>query len=214
MSKLILETLDNKRIYTLNKLRSFRDLGTLGGGTALALQIGHRKSYDFDIFVNKEIDKSVWKKVKEVFGENSYKVLDTPEQLNLVTPESINITFFLDDYKSIFPDVENESINLMDIKDIAANKAFIQGKRPKWRDYVDLYFVLKNKHLTLEEIINFAIKKFKNDFAQKLFLEQLVYWNDIHNYEIDFVGDEIPTETIKSFLENEVREYNNKFLEV
>lgn len=212
MSKLILETLDTKRINAFNKLKSFKSLGILGGGTALALQIGHRKSYDFDIFVKEEINKLVWKKVKEVFGESSYKTLDTPEQLNLVTPDSINITFFLDDYKSMFPNIENEYIDLMDIRDIAANKALIQGKRPKWRDYVDLYFIIRDKYLSLDEIINVAIKKFGTDFSQKLFLEQLVYWGDIYNYEIDFVGDEIQIETVKSFLENEVREYSNKKL--
>ena len=212
MSKLILETLDTKRINAFNKLKSFNSLGILGGGTALALQIGHRKSYDFDIFVKEEINKLVWKKVKEVFGESSYKTLDTPEQLNLVTPDSINITFFLDDYKSMFPNIENEYIDLMDIRDIAANKALIQGKRPKWRDYVDLYFIIRDKYLSLDEIINVAIKKFGTDFSQKLFLEQLVYWGDIYNYEIDFVGDEIQIETVKSFLENEVREYSNKKL--
>lgn len=212
MSKLILETLDTKRTKALEKLKSFRNLGILGGGTALALQIGHRKSYDFDIFIGKEINKSVWKKVKEVFGENSYKTLDTPDQLNLVTSDFINITFFLDDYKSMFPDIENESINLMDIKDIAVNKAFIQGRRPKWRDYVDLYFIIKNKYLSLDKIINLAIKKFGNDFSQKLFLEQLVYWDDVYNYEIDFMGKEILPEEIKSFLINEVKNYNNTFL--
>lgn len=212
MSKLILETLDSKRIETFEKLKSFRDIGVLGGGTALSLQIGHRKSYDFDIFVNETINKYIWKKAKDVFGENSYKTLDTPDQLNLVTPDSINITFFLDDYKSIYPAIDNNLINLMDIRDIATNKAFIQGKRPKWRDYVDLYFIIKNNHLSLKDIVNMAIKKFGNDFTTKLFLEQLVYWEDIYNYEIDFVGKEVPVDDIKLFLENEVREYNNKFL--
>lgn len=209
MSKLFLETLDNKRQKDFIKLSNFKELGILGGGTALALQIGHRKSFDFDIFINDGIQKGLWQKVKNVFGKNSYKTLDTTEQLNLVTESGINITFFKDDYKPLFDPIVNENINLMDIKDVAANKAFIQGRRPKWRDYVDLYFIIKSKHLTLVEIINLAIKKFGSDFTTKLFLEQLVYWDDIYNYEIEFVNKEIKKEEIQEFLKAEVIKLTN-----
>lgn len=210
MSKLILEILDNNRLESFNKLKDFKLYGILGGGTALALQIGHRKSYDFDIFINEPVNKSIWKKVKEVYGENSYKTLDTPDQLNLVTENGINITFFLDDYKNQFELIKNDSIDIMNIKDIACNKAFIQGKRPKWRDYVDLYFIFKDKHMSLKELIQLSLNKFGNDFSEKLFLEQLVYWEDIMNYEIEYVGKSVPVEEIKEFLINEVKNHKNK----
>lgn len=212
MSKLILEILDNNRLESFNKLKDFKLYGILGGGTALALQIGHRKSYDFDIFINEPINKSIWRKVKEVYGENSYKTLDTPDQLNLVTENGINITFFLDDYKNQFELIKNDSIDIMNIKDIACNKAFIQGKRPKWRDYVDLYFILKDKHINLEGLIKLSLSKFGNDFSEKLFLEQLVYWEDIMNFDIEYVNEPVSVEKIKEFLINEVKDYRNKFL--
>lgn len=210
MSKLILEILDNNRLESFNKLKDFKLYGILGGGTALALQIGHRKSYDFDIFINEPVNKSIWKKVKEVYGENSYKTLDTPDQLNLVTENGINITFFLDDYKNQFELIKNDSIDIMNIKDIACNKAFIQGKRPKWRDYVDLYFILKDKHINLEELIKLSLSKFGNDFSEKLFLEQLVYWEDIMNFDIEYVNEPVSVEKIKEFLINEVKNHKNK----
>ena len=37
------------------KLVKFKKPGYLAGGTALALQLGHRVSYDFDIFCGKEV---------------------------------------------------------------------------------------------------------------------------------------------------------------
>lgn len=212
MSKLFLESLDVNRLTVFNKLRNFRNIGILGGGTALALQIGHRKSFDFDIFVNQKIDKRLWQKAKGVFGENSIKILDSEDQLNLNTPEGIGITFFLDDYQNLFPAVLCEQVNLMSVKDIAANKAMLQGKRPKWRDYVDLYSVLKGRHIGLQELIKASKRKFENDFSEKLFLEQLVYWNDISDYTIEFVGHEVLKEEIKNFLEKEVKIYKEKFL--
>ncbi len=207
MSTLILESLDKNRLAVFNKLGSFRNLGVLGGGTALALQIGHRVSFDFDIFTFKELDSNLWKKVKTVFGKGSVKTLDTSQQLNLITPENVAITFFNDEYKNIFDPVSTNTINLLNIKDIAANKAYVIGKRPKWRDYVDLYFLLKDKYFSLKELINLAEKKFDSDFSAKLFLEQLVYWSDIQDYTIDFIGKEIPEEEIKAFLEDEERKF-------
>lgn len=81
----------------------------------------------------------------------------------------------------------------------------ILGKRPKWRDYVDLYFLLKNKYISLGELIELSKKKFASDFSERLFLEQLVYWNDIGNYVVEFVGKEIPPSEIKLFFEDEVK---------
>ena len=207
MSKLILESLDKNRLTVFNKLGSFRNLGILGGGTALALQIGHRVSFDFDIFTYKQLDDSLWKKVKAVFGKGSIKTLDTSTQLNLITPENVAVTFFNDEYKNIFNPVSTNTIDLLNIKDIAANKAYVIGRRPKWRDYVDLYFLLKDRHFSLRQLIDLAVKKFDNDFSEKLFLEQLVYWSDIQDYTIDFIRKTIPEEEIKTFLEDEERKF-------
>jgi hypothetical protein len=212
MSKLFLESLDNNRLDIFNKLDNFKELGMLGGGTALALQINHRKSYDFDMFVKNPINKSVWRMAKEVFGRDCVKTLESEDQLNLITPNGIKVTFFYDDYESLFEPIRTQNIELMNTKDIATNKAMIQGKRPKWRDYVDLYFILKNNHVTLNELIDLSIKKFGNDFSEKLFLEQLVYFEDIRDYTIEFIGEEVSKEDVKQYLESEVKNFKNKSL--
>jgi len=212
MLKLILESLNKNQLLVFEKLSAFKDFGVLGGGTALSLQIGHRVSYDFDIFTHEKLKSSLWKKAKEVFGNNSEKLLNTEDQLNLLTPESVYVTFFYDEYQSLFNPIKTVSINLLDLKDIAANKTYVLGKRPKWRDYVDLYFLLKEKYISLEELINLSLKKFSNDFSEKLFLEQLIYWDDVEDYEITFLNKEVPSEKIKEFLEKEVKAFKNKTL--
>lgn len=205
MSKLFLESLDKNRSVVFEKLRFFRNMGILGGGTALALQIGHRISFDFDIFTHRKLNDNLWKKAKQVFGEKSEKLFDNDDQLDFVTPENVAVTFFHDDYKNLFNPIKTEIIDLMDPKDIAANKSLILGKRPKWRDYVDLYFLLKNKCISLRELIKVSKKKFASDFSERLFLEQLVYWNDVGNYVVEFIGKEIPPSEIKLFFEDEAK---------
>jgi len=210
MSKLFLDILDDKRKDIFAKLKRFNNIGVLGGGTALALQIGHRISYDFDIFTNQKINKDIWRKSKDVFGKDSIKILENEDQIDLITPNNIKITFFNDDYKSFYSPVNSDSISLMDLRDVSANKALIQGKRPKWRDYVDLYFILKDNHIAFEELIGLSIKKFGTDFSEKLFLEQLVYWDDVKSYEIEFVKEEIKPEVIKDFLIETVKKYKRE----
>ena len=114
----------------------------LVGGTALALQIGHRLSIDFDFFSDKPLSRSLLQKVKRVFG--GYKVLVTyqsPEQLNLVI-NGVKITFFYYPYQNIYPLITYRQIQLATINEIALMKAFSIGKRLSYKDYVDWYFLL------------------------------------------------------------------------
>lgn len=210
MSKLILESLSNDRLKVFHKLKGFRKIGVLGGGTALSLQIGHRISYDFDIFTYDKLEPSLWRKARDTFGKGTLRLLDIEDQLNLSTPESVYVTFFYDDYKLLFDPIETGYLDLLDIKDIATNKAFTIGRRPKWRDYVDLFFLLKNNYLSMEDLISLARKKFGAGFSEKLFFEQLIYWDDIDNYKIEFLTKEVQPEEIKKFLTKEVEKFTSK----
>ena len=75
MSKIHLDILDNIRQDIFNKLKAFAHEGYLAGGTALAFQLHHRISEDFDIFINRHINNNLRLKVKEVFGEVKFYTL-------------------------------------------------------------------------------------------------------------------------------------------
>lgn len=182
----------------------------LGGGTALALQIGHRISFDFDIFAFDKLNRYLWTKVRNIFGKNCARFIDTEDQLNFSTPKSVYVTFFRDDYSSLFKPIKTDTIYLMDIRDIATNKAFTIGRRPKWRDHVDIYFLIKSKYLNLEEIMKLAKQKFGLGFSEKLFLEQLTYWSDIEDYGVKYLKDNIEPETIKKLLLSEATKFTKK----
>ena len=93
------------------------------------------------------------------------------------------------------------------LADLASNKAFTIGKRGIWRDYVDVFFLLKFKLVSLDQVIEEANKRFEDQFSAKLFLEQLVYTKDIVDFNIDFLGKACLPEEINSYLEDEVKEY-------
>ena len=179
----------------------------LVGGTALALQIGHRLSVDFDLFSSVELSSSLLKRVKRVFPSSSISVTyRVPEQLNLLI-DSIQTTFFHYEYPIIDSFVTYQGVSLASIQEIAAMKAFAVGKRLAYKDYVDWYFLLKDEYVKLDEVIAFCQKKFTNDFSDRLFLGQLVSMEDIPTQKINFLRDPVDRATLQNFLEETVRNF-------
>lgn len=80
-------------------------------------------------------------------------------------------------------------------------KAHTIGRRNKWKDYVDLFWILKYKYHTLDEI-NFRAKElFKGEYNMKLFRSQLSYFEDIdYSEEVDWVGKKYDKKEIEEFL--------------
>ena len=79
-------------------------------------------------------------------------------------------------------------------------KAFTLGRRAKWKDYVDLLFILKYHH-TIKEICTECEINFSSQFSPKLFREQLVFHKDIDYSEpIEYLIPGVPDEKIREFL--------------
>lgn len=207
MTDLHLESLDKERIEVFKKLRRFSNIGVLAGGTAIALQIGHRKSFDFDIFTYEPLEEGLFRKLKSVFGDRVLKTHLSKLQLNVSVPGNIKVTFYYDGYSSNRDTIKTDGIDLLSLQDLASNKALTLGGRGKWRDYVDIYFLLKEGWVTLEQIIQLAESRFGGEFSRKLFLEQLIYTNDLGRFEVEFLRDPANQEQITSFLEDQVKKY-------
>lgn len=198
------EALTDKGRELFPRLSRFEDF-YLAGGTALALQIGHRRSVDFDLFTAKELPDRILQKVKQIF-EDSVVVTtyNVPNQLNVFI-DNVKSTFFQYEYPIVEPFILYENVPLASIGEIAAMKAFSIGKRLSYKDYVDWYFLLLEKYVTLPDVIALAQQKFKNDFNDRLFLGQLVSFNDIEEVPIDFLREEVDRSTITSFLAEHVK---------
>ena len=204
--KLQFELLDPQRQEVFNKLRPFRKEAILAGGTALCLQIAHRFSFDFDLFFERELTSKDLKKLKRLVKLKEVG-LETSEQINAITIENISMNLVYYPYRPLFKKIQTFSLSLFSAKDIALDKAFTIGRRAMWRDYVDLFFILKNKIFTLENLIKYAEKKFKFNFNPRLFLEQLVYFKDVEILKISYVNEKFSEKEIKKFLIDEVKRF-------
>ncbi|HRU50386.1 MAG TPA: nucleotidyl transferase AbiEii/AbiGii toxin family protein, partial [Candidatus Absconditabacterales bacterium] len=154
----------------------------LVGGTGLSLRMGHRKSVDLDFAVprfvsNKDIE--VFKKVSKRFEI----VYQSKEQINMFV-DYVKVTVFSYFYKNHFTVQKYKNLKIRDLKDIAVSKAFTIGRREELKDYIDLYFILKEKVLSLDEMIKLAKEKYQGEFSEKLFLKQLLLINEVGECEI------------------------------
>ena len=123
----------------------------LCGGTALAMQIGHRKSEDLDFMMwriskteKPEVDwNAIEKELKEKIGEiQNFNMLGFDQVEFLV--KGVKFSFFVsDNYSPVSSPVDYlGNIRLADIESIMAMKMEVMLRRMKFRDYYDIYCIL------------------------------------------------------------------------
>lgn len=178
----------------------------LAGGTALALQIGHRVSVDFDLFSPKRIPSSLLDRVRSVFGRRHVAVsVNRPEELTVFV-NGVKMTFLTYPFPKLFNVVSLEGTRAYSVKEIAATKAYTVGRRGSLKDYVDLFFILMEKHATLKSILASAKKKYGHEFNDRLFLEQLLYLNDLEEGGITFLhNNSVTKQKLRHFFSEQVR---------
>lgn len=206
------DQLDSARQTVFNALRAFSASYALGGGTAIMLQIGHRKSYDFDCFTEDELSPTLLPKAIRLLGKGTMKKTKTEDILTVITPETVEVTFISYPYKPLRPFIQTPDLPLLHLDDLVANKAHTLGRRNVWRDYVDLFIFLKWKLYDLATIIALSKTKYEGEFNGRLFLDQLTYYEDIDIVPTLFLKKSYTPEEIKDFLGKEVDNYLKNIL--
>lgn len=172
----------------------------LVGGTALALHYGHRRSLDFDLFTMQPFEtQSIIRAIRKNHKIDQVHI-DEPNQLTL-TANHVKLTFYQYEYPVLHNEKFEDVISMPDDLSIAAMKAFALGRRAKWKDYVDLYFIFK-RH-SIEEVMSRAHEYYgKGEFSEKLFRGQLDFHQDINYIEpVDWMpGFETPQKDILASL--------------
>jgi len=180
-------------------VREFRKEFYLVGGTAIALHLGHRRSIDFDLFKFNALKP---KNIISTISEYQYPYIVSrrvTEQLN-VTIHDVKFTFFQYPFKIKATEKLADILYLPTLIDLAAMKAYALGRRSKWKDYVDLYYIL-NQNFTIKQVSDRSSDIFGQLFSEKLFRAQLSYFDDIDYSEpVEFLGEPVPENIIKEFL--------------
>lgn len=187
------EVLNAEQRKLLPLMAQFRREYYLVGGTAIALNIGHRRSIDFDMFKMSSINhkKNLDRIVASGFDHLVTRRVE--EQMNLLVG-GVKVTFFQYPFP-VVPEADFEKVfRLPSLISLAAMKAYALGRHSKWKDYVDLYFLL-TRHFTLAEIAAKATELFGELFSEKLFRAQLSYFDDVdYTEQVEYLIPDPPTE--------------------
>lgn len=177
----------------------------LAGGTALALQIGHRTSVDFDFFTQKKFDEKIFiQKMVKLPVKFQTERTDWGTILGFVNETKFSLFFY--DYPLLAKLQKFLSINICDIKDIAPMKLAAISDRGAKRDFIDLYFIAAiEKIFTLRQILDLYDKKFKILRQNKLhILKSLVYFEDAERDMVPKMIKAANWRQVKEFFEEEV----------
>ena len=194
------EVLNGKQTELLPLIGEFKREYYLVGGTAIALYLGHRRSIDFDLFKFAPLNRKKNLEKVQSSGLPSIVTWNVTDQMNLVVNE-VKVTFFQYPFQIKANNSFDNIIRLPELLNLAAMKAYALGRRSKWKDYVDLYFLLKKK-FSIDEISQRAIEIYGDLFSDKLFRSQLSYFEDVdYSEEVDYIIPSPPSDDgIKQYL--------------
>lgn len=188
-----------KAISTQPEVKELR----LVGGTALALQYGHRQSVDLDFFGKLPEDKDelidVVRRVGDVTVLNRSKII-----LQMVVNQ-VKVDFV--DY-SRYPWIEEPMLGdgfvLASDKDIAAMKINAIMGRGTRKDFIDLYVLLQ--HYSLTQIMDFYRQKYP-EFSEYRALLSMTYFDDAEMQDMPLMFIETPWEEMKTSIIQAVEAY-------
>jgi predicted nucleotidyltransferase component of viral defense system len=201
---------DTKTILAiLGKSNLFKD-AYLAGGTAAALQLGHRLSFDLDFFTSKEFN------ALNVIGGlqriADFNLEETTEGTILGRIKDVRFSLFLYKYKLLFPLKNFLDISILDLGDIAAMKIAAISDRGTKRDFIDLYFICKTK-ISLGKVLKFYDKKYGKLASNLIHIKKsLVYFEDAEDQEMPKMLKPCKWEEVKGFFERKVEKIATKIL--
>ena len=201
------ETIHPDTLELLRKIQSlemFKD-ARLVGGTALALQLGHRKSIDLDFFGS--VDASLQEIASALSTFASVSPLSESSMKRFLIVDGVKVDVVNYPYSWIDEPVIEDGVALAGIKDIAAMKLSAITNGGTRKDFVDFYFLLK--YFSFEELINLYVQKY-SDTQLFTTLKSLTYFDDAEQDPMPAMMVTLEWEDVKSLIVAEVGRFMKK----
>lgn len=170
------------------ELKNIPDNFVLYGGTAIALQLGHRESIDFDFFGSEHFNPDTL--LNTVLPlKNAQVIQRAPNTLSVKVDRGgiVLLSFFgLPEIKPIIaPKITDDGVmKVASLIDLAGMKASVVQKRAEWKDYVDLV-ALMDAGITLPMALSAGQAIYKNQFNPQITLKALSYFDDVKGMTSD-----------------------------
>lgn len=189
----------------------------LGGGTGLALQIGHRFSVDLDFFSDSPgaVGESQRKTILNVLKEESYLQITWDKDGTFVANwNNVGISLFrLDQHPLVKIPVLIQDIRVASIEEIGARKLAAILSRGTRKDYIDLYFILQQT--SLAHLFEVAAIKYPYNVAFPTFaVRALSYFDDAEAEPMPRMIKMVNWEQVKTYLDEQSIGIGRKQLEL
>lgn len=197
-----LETLTPEALDLLRRIQSrpeFKDT-RLVGGAALGLHFGHRTSLDLDLFGKWEPTPPLELALSKCAGRVVKEGGD--ERLQFFSADGIKIDCVTYPYDWLKPAVDAEGLRIAAVEDIAAMKIAAATNRGTRKDFVDIYFILRQ--YPLDVILDWYAAKYP-DGNLYLVLRSLVYFDDAEMEPMPNVLEPLDWESVKRLISDSVK---------
>ncbi len=205
-----LDAIDESMLTLVKRLGFLQQFSFyLAGGTGLALQIGHRKSFDMDFFTPKEFapeQLSLNIKAQKIKIEGEMRSYGT---LYCIL-EDVKTSFMFYDRLPLFPFKNVYSVDLADWRDIIIEKLRTVGDRGQKKDFYDLYYGVRK--LGIDAIVELTYKKYGRDVNYFHILKSITYFEDADkNPEPLLLNKNIQWDEIKKFFLVKIKDFEKAF---
>lgn len=185
----------------------------LAGGTAVALQLGHRISHDLDFFTDQQFDEHI---VAPLLEEQGLTDVTLERKTILGNFEGVSFSYFYYKYPLLAAVHTFEGIRIVDLLDSAGMKIDAISTRGIRRDFIDLYAIMRARSLPLADVLALYRKKYamQRDMVTHA-LRSLVYFDDAEGPQdrpLELLQP-IDWEEVKKFFRDEVERASRSLLE-
>lgn len=200
-------TIEPHTLELLRRLMQMPEWGDLRlvGGTALALQYGHRTSIDLDLFGHVDLENDDFLALLRTISTD-IRVVNERKNIHQYFINGIKVDFVNYAYPWIEDACVESGIRLATPPDVAAMKVNAIEGRGSRKDFVDMYVLLQ--HYSLAQILDFYKHKYP-EHSEFRALRSLAYFEDA---ETQFMPNMfIPTdwEAMKAAIEAAVADYGS-----
>lgn len=195
-----------KVLYTLKDILIRYHL-ILAGGTALALHIGHRISGDLDFFTDVEFNvESIISEIRK--AGCAFSVISEGKDYVTVDVDGIKVSVFKYDYPFLDRIFIYRGVGIAGVLDIASMKVIALSQRGTKRDFVDLYFILKD--IPFHKVAEHTVRRFGRERVNPVHIgKSQVFFSDAEsNPEPEYIkGKEVSWIRVKDFFRDHVKQF-------
>jgi len=147
----------------------------LVGGTALALQLGHRLSIDLDFFTTESFD--IQPLIDHLAAHYSFSLSATSKNTILGFVDQVKVDFITHPYALVEPLVLVEHLRLASLLDIGAMKLnAIANSGERYKDFIDVYYLLER--FSLDQLLEAYAQKYLHS-SPMIPLKAITYFDDL-----------------------------------